>query len=80
MTELQHSPLGDRATLMSAMGPEAVDQCIRQAVSLCWMILPPEKKTFAAVDREIQRLVARALANLKEDISAFEFESVKPPG
>jgi hypothetical protein len=53
------------------MGPQAVDQMIRQAISTCWMMLPVDKRTTEAVEKEIRRLVDRALANLREDMMAF---------
>ena len=38
---------------------------------MCWMMLPDERKTPDAVATEIRRIVERALANLKEDVTAF---------
>ena len=61
-----------------AMGPQAVDQAVRQAISCCWMMLPEGKKTIEAVESEIRRLVDRALNNLKEDAQAFGIP-IKPP-
>ena len=52
-------------------GPDAVDTQIRHAITLCWMLLPKEKRTVATVKDEIRRLVERALANLEEDQRAF---------
>ncbi|MBX9790342.1 MAG: hypothetical protein K2Y37_15600 [Pirellulales bacterium] len=61
-----------RAThLRDMLGPQAVDQAIRNAISTCWMMLPENKKSVAVVDAEIRRLVDRALANLQEDATAF---------
>ena len=57
---------------MSEMfGPGHVDQVVRQAISSCWMALPKERRNVEEVDKEIRRLVDRALANLREDQSAF---------
>jgi len=53
------------------MGPHAVEQAIGQAISLCWMMLPKEKRTIAGVEAEIRRVVDRALKNLGEDGQAF---------
>ena len=55
----------------SLLGPDAVDQQIKQAISMCWMMLPDEKKSVAAVESEIRRIVDRALANLREDSRSF---------
>lgn len=63
----------ETAKAMRAMmlDPQAVDQQIRQAISFCWMMLPEDKKSHEAVEREIRRIVDRALQNLKEDMTAF---------
>lgn len=61
---------------MQAMfGPQQVDQEIRQAISVCWMMMPEDKKNPVAVAAEIQRIVDRAIANLKEDAVAFGIDS-----
>jgi hypothetical protein len=52
-------------------GPQVVDQQVRQAISMCWMMLPDDKKSVDVVESEIQRIVARALKNLREDCQAF---------
>jgi hypothetical protein len=51
--------------------PQAVDQAIRHAISMCWMMLPKDKKNPDAVATEIHRIVDRALTNLREDAQAF---------
>jgi hypothetical protein len=56
------------------VGPQGVDQQLRQAISLCWSIMPPERKTVEAIEAEIRRLVDRALKDLREDAKAFGFE------
>jgi hypothetical protein len=60
------------------MVPQAVDQLIRQAISTCWMMLPDERKTAAAVEQEIRRLVDRAFRDLKEDMAAFGLGATQP--
>ena len=52
-------------------GPQQVDQEIRQAISMCWMMMPDEKKNLGAVASEIRRIVERALTDMKEDATAF---------
>jgi hypothetical protein len=52
-------------------GPMAIDGAIKQAIMLCWMMLPKKKRNAEAVEVEIRRLVDRALTNLKEDLRAF---------
>jgi hypothetical protein len=59
--------------LQSFINPQQVDQQIRQAIQFCWMMLPAEKKTVDEVEKEIRRIVDRALRDLREDSSAFRW-------
>lgn len=52
-------------------GPGHVDQIVRNAIQACWMTLPKERRTVDEVDKEVRRLVERALSNLREDVNAF---------
>ena len=52
-------------------GPGHVDQTVRSAIQACWMALPKERRTVQEVEKEIRRLVERALSNLHEDIASF---------
>ncbi len=52
-------------------GPGHVDQSIRQAIKMCWMALPKDKRNVEEVERQIRRLVDRALKDLREDHEAF---------
>lgn len=52
-------------------GPGQVDRMVRSAIQTCWMALPAERRTPAEVEREIRRVVDRALGNLREDFEAF---------
>ena len=75
----ESSDPADAAKMMrDVMGPQAVDQFIRQAVSTCWMMLPEEDKTVEALEREVHRLVDRALKDLKEDMAAFGISETRP--
>lgn len=65
------NPEESRRSIRDMMGPQAVDQAIRQAITTCWMMLPDDKKNVAEVESEIRRLVDRALQNMKEDERAF---------
>lgn len=64
--------------MQAFLGPHVVDQAIRQALSMCWMVLPPERRNFETIETEIRRLVDRALANFKEDFQAFALQSAPP--
>ena len=58
-------------TLQEMLGPQAVDNAVRQAISICWMALPRDKKSVDDLEREIRRLMERALKDLKEDARVF---------
>jgi hypothetical protein len=57
--------------LMSMLGPHSIDHLVRQAISLCWSLLPPERRTADEVSKQVRRIVDRALANLNEDQNEF---------
>ncbi len=40
---------------------------------MCWMSLPKDKKTVGNVEKQIRRLVDRALENMYEDAGQFGF-------
>lgn len=51
--------------------PGHVDQSVRQAIQMCWMMLPEGEKSVDEVEKQFRRIVDRALQNLKDDASAF---------
>ena len=57
--------------MRNMFGPQQVDQEIRQAIGICWMMMPDDQKNPEAVAKEIRRIVERAISNLKEDATAF---------
>jgi hypothetical protein len=80
VTEEATCSAADSAKMMrDMMGPNMVDQAVRQAISHCWMMLPEGKKTVAVLEREIRRLVERALRDLKEDMEAFGITEPEKP-
>jgi predicted glycoside hydrolase/deacetylase ChbG (UPF0249 family) len=57
---------------MRAMfGPGHVDQSVRQAIQMCWMMLPEDSKTIDALEKQFRRIVERAISDLREDADAF---------
>jgi hypothetical protein len=48
-----------------------IDQGIRSAIGSIWMALPPARQNVDEVQRQLQWLVDRAIADLREDASAF---------
>jgi hypothetical protein len=63
--------------IQAMMGPQAVDEAVRRAIQMCWMMLPQGRKTMDAVEAEIRRLVDRALANMREDSQKFGISEVE---
>ena len=51
--------------------PSQIDHLIRQAIEFCWMALPKEKRNVDELERQIRRLVDRALRDLREDFDEF---------
>lgn len=62
----------DEEGMSQFFGPGQIDQTIRQAIQMCWMSLPKDKKNVEEVERQIRRLVERALKDLREDAEAFK--------
>ena len=54
--------------------PSQVDTLIRQAIQFCWTALPKEKRNLEEVERQIRRMVDRALRDWREDEQQFRGE------
>ena len=52
-------------------GPGQVDHLIRQAVQFCWMGLPKDKRNVNELERQIRRIVDRALQDIREDFDSI---------
>ena len=57
--------------LRNAMGPHNVDHYIRSAIQICWMALPHNKQNVDEVEKQIRRIVDRAIKDLREDSQQF---------
>ena len=53
------------------LGPAQADQTVRQALMCCWMTLPKSRRTVDEVEKELRRLVDRALRDFREDSERF---------
>ncbi len=51
--------------------PNQVDQLIRNSIQMLWMVLPKEKRNVDEVERQVRRVVDRALRDLREDFDNF---------
>jgi hypothetical protein len=62
----------DAAKSMRQMfGPGQVDEQIRQTIHVCWMMLPDDRKTIDELEKQIRRIIDRAIKDLREDADAF---------
>jgi len=52
-------------------GAGQIDQSVRQAVQFCWMALPKERRTPEELEKQLRRLLERALKDFREDRAAF---------
>jgi hypothetical protein len=59
------------AAMAQMFGPGQVDQTIRQAIHLCWMSLPPKRKNVKELEKQVRRIVERALRDIREDSEQF---------
>jgi hypothetical protein len=52
-------------------GPGHVDRSVRQAIQMCWMMLPKDSKTIDELEKQFRRIVERAIKDLRDDADAF---------
>lgn len=64
----------DRA-FRAHFSPSQPDQSVRQALQMCWLTLPAERKTVDEVESQFRRLVDRALKDMRDDYDAFGYDS-----
>jgi hypothetical protein len=70
-TKVTATPEDAARMMLSIHGPQAVDQALRSAVSLCWMMLPDDRRSAGAVEHEVRRILDRVIADLQEDAKVF---------
>jgi anti-sigma factor ChrR (cupin superfamily) len=62
----------DLSKKMRAMfGPGQLDQSIRHAIQMCWMMLPEDRKTIDELETQLRRVLERAFKDLREDAQQF---------
>ena len=57
--------------MRALFGPGQVDQCVRQAIQMCWMMLPDGGKSTDELEKQFRRIVNRAIKDLRDDAQAF---------
>ena len=58
--------------MADVFGPGQIDQMIRQGIHFCWMSLPKARRNADELERQIRRIVDRALADFREDQDEFK--------
>jgi len=53
--------------VFAAMGPGAADKAVRDAIQLCWMTLPKDRRSLPELEATVRRLVDRAFRDMQED-------------
>jgi hypothetical protein len=51
--------------------PSQVSQSVNQALQMCWMMLPKDKRNTDELERQFRRIVDRVLKDMREDNEAF---------
>lgn len=59
------------ARFRAFFGPQMIDQHVRQAISACWMALPRDRRNVDEVEKQIRRLLDRALGDFRDDAANF---------
>ena len=57
--------------MAGVFGPSQIDQTVRQAIQFCWMALPKDRRTADELEKQIRRIVDRALKDFREDAAQF---------
>jgi hypothetical protein len=64
-------PAGAGGFLQMFQNPAHLDQSVRQAVQLCWTIIPKERRDADELGKQFRRVVERALKDFAEDKAEF---------
>ena len=60
-----------RDRMQAMFSPIQVDQSLRQAIGMCWMALPGEKRNIDELERQVRFMVDRAFKDMREDAKTF---------
>jgi hypothetical protein len=52
-------------------GPGQIDQMIRQGIQFCWGALPKDRKNADELEKQVRRIVDRALKDFRDDLVQF---------
>ena len=59
------------AVAVDLHAPAEVDQLVRKMLQLCWRAISRDRRTAEEHERQVHRLVARALRDFREDREEF---------
>jgi hypothetical protein len=62
----------DMKSVHEMLGPGHVDSAVRQAIQMCWLASPKDKRTPEAVEETVRRIFERALKDFREDAGYFK--------
>jgi hypothetical protein len=57
--------------MAEVFGPGQIDQMIRQGIQFCWMALSKDRRNVEELEKQIRRIVERALKDFREDQEQF---------
>jgi hypothetical protein len=62
----------DEEKMREFFSPAQVDLTVRQAIQMCWMMLPKKKRNPKNVEKEVRRQMDRAIRDFKKDFDTFK--------
>jgi len=68
-----------RSHLLSQVGPGAIENHLRQAFLLCWIMLPPERRLPDEVASSVRSIFERVSKSWSEDASRFFVSAITAP-
>ena len=71
MAAFLHGDEDAEEKMRETFNPAHIDQMIGQAIQFCWMGLSKEKRNIDELERQIRRIVDRALSNMREAFNQF---------
>jgi hypothetical protein len=64
-------PAGTGGFIEMFQNPAHLDQTVRQAIQLCWSVIPKNRRTTEELEKQFRRVVERALKDFAEDKAEF---------
>jgi hypothetical protein len=71
MAEFENNGNLNFEELKNFFGPNQVDQQVRQAICICWVMLPAEKRTISELEVRFRAIIERVIDDFKNDATSF---------